>query len=235
MNNVINLKTNHQDFKIPDIQFSVSGRKITADMSIEVYLKIYYMYTHIPSIESVFGNTLFPSQLYGGRVFNQNHSITDVHIKQLKKFHIGLALTLTNHFFDEDEYKRSFSLLEQHHHHLNSVICTNDELAKRIKSDFPDYTLKASIIKRIDTHKKIERHLQLYDNITLPMDINDDDDFLEKIPEKERIILFANANCAYTCPNRSCYKGFSEKNSDRKKTSNCSKKRIPRSTVYWIW
>lgn len=231
MPNLIDLKTQHHDFKMPGIQFSVSGRNISAEMNIITYLKIFYMYIDVRSIESVFGSTVVPSRLYGGRKFKPEHSFTDKHIQQLTEQKIGLALTLTNHFFDDAGYEESLPLLEKHHKFGNSIICTNNELAKRIRKDFPDYSLKASIIKEVDTHEKIEECLEIYDYLTLPMDKNDDDDFLEKIPEKERVILFANSNCAYTCPDRTCYKGFSDKNTGQRISSVCSKGRIPRLDV----
>jgi len=44
------------------------------------------------------------------------------------------------------------------------------------------------------------------------MTANDDDKLLDEISEKNRIRLFANGGCAYTCPARVCYKSFSKFN-----------------------
>jgi hypothetical protein len=186
------------------------------------------MYTDVKQIHSVFGNTVCPCSLYGGRSLKIKHSLTDKHIKDLEKHNIGLSLTLTNHFFSEESYKESLPILKKYHKKGNSVICTNDDLAIRIRNDFKLYSLKASIIKNIGTLKKIEHYLNLYDYITIPMDKNDDDTFLESIKDKKQVILFANANCAYTCPQRSCYLGFSEKIAGKPVTSVCSKSQIPR-------
>jgi hypothetical protein len=228
MRNIVDLKSQHQDFKSSDIEFLVSSRKITAEMNILDYLKIFYIYTDIKKICSVFGNTVFPCALYGGRSYKIKHSLTEKHVKDLEEHNISLSLTLTNHYFDEITYKESLGLLKKYHKKGNSVICTNNELALRIKTDFPLYSLKASIIKNIDSQEKIDHYLKLYDYITIPMDKNDDDFFLESINDKTRIILFANANCAYTCPQRSCYLGFSQKMAGKPVTSVCSKSQIPR-------
>jgi hypothetical protein len=235
MTNTIDLKTHHRDFKTPGTFFSVSSRKITPGMNIVDYLKIFYMYTDITQVESMFGNTVFPSQLYGGRSFKLNRSLTERHIRELEELGITLSLTMTGHFFDDDAYNHSREFLRSHHKKGNSVICTNDELAKRIRQDFPDYTLKASIVKQIDTVEKIEQHLEFYDFVVPPMDKNDDDAFLQRIMEKERIILFANANCAYTCPARTCYRGFSQKHMDQSVTSVCSKEKISRLDVGHVY
>jgi hypothetical protein len=169
-----------------------------------------------------------PSKLYGGRSFNAYHSLSDQHVRELSQNGIGVALNLTNHYFDVKSYKESLGMLERFHAAHNSIIITNDELARNIKIDFPKYQLKASIIKNLNSLVKIEKAYLIYDYVTLPMDVNDDIAFLYRIPEKKRIILFANANCAYYCPARTCYLGFSQYNRGEKVTSRCSKSRISR-------
>ena len=228
MSNTIESQIFRRVFKTPGVRFSVSSRHVRPKISIIDYLKIFYMYLDIHQIESVFGSTIFPSRLYGGRPFQPNRSLTDLHIRELEERGINISLTLTNHYFDEDAYNHTRELLERHHKAGNSVICVNDELAGRIKRDFPGYILKASIVKQIDTIKKVERYLELYDLVVLPMDKNDDDAFLRGIKEKERVILFGNANCAYTCPARSCYLMISQREAGKPVTAACSRKQIPR-------
>ena len=144
---------------------------------------------------------------------------------------ICLSLTLTNHFFDEAVYRQSCDLLQRHHELGNSIICVSDKLARRLRQDFPNYILKASVIKNLNTLDKIRAALTLYDYVTVPMDKNDDDAFLEQLPEKRRIILFGNATCAYTCPSRTCYLGFSQEIQGKPVTSKCSREMIPRPTL----
>jgi hypothetical protein len=228
MSNTIDSQIFRRVFKTTGVRFSVSSRCVQPQISIIDYLKIFYMYLDIHQIESVFGSTVFPSRLYGGRPFHPERSLSDSHIRELEERGIGLSLTLTNHYFNEDAYNRSRELLKRHHKNDNSVICVNDELAGRIKKDFPGYTLKASIVKQIDTIEKVEQYLELYDCIVLPMDKNDDDAFLQGIKEKERIILFGNANCAYTCPARTCYLMISQREAGKPVTAACSRKKTPR-------
>ena len=202
--------------------FDVSSRFVIPDVNILNYLKIYFMYLNQNQIGTVYGNVVYPSKLYGGRPYNLEHSMTDRHVRQLYDANIGVSLTLTNHFFESQIYDDNSDFLERFHRQGNTIVCTNDELAKRIRSDFPQYKLKASLIKHLNIRKKVEKALEVYDYIVIPMDKNDDAEFLEVLPEKGRIYLFGNATCAYNCPSRSCYVGFSQLNSHQVQTSRCS-------------
>jgi hypothetical protein len=233
--NILDFSKGFEAFRDPRLRFSVSTRNIGPDMDIMTYLKIVYIYLDIAQIKDVFGNCVFPSRLYGGRPYSLKYALTEDHIRTLERHGIGLSLTLTNHFFDEEAYGHSYDFLQAHHKKGNSVICTSDELAVRIRNDFPDLTLKASIIKNLNTPGKIEQALRLYDYVTVPMDKNDDDEFLADQPEKERIILFGNANCAYTCPDRTCYLGFSQMMQGQPVSSGCSKKKMPRLDLGQVW
>jgi hypothetical protein len=156
--NTIDITTRLQDFKDERLRFSVSSRQIQPAMPMSFYLKIMYPYCNFAQIENVFGHTVSFSKLYGGRPFIPEHSLTDQHLNAMDKQGIGLSLNLTNHFYDENSYAESLPLLEQHHKESNSVICTNDQLAWRIKRDFPNYKLSASIIKNLNTLKKSTKH-----------------------------------------------------------------------------
>ena len=224
--NLIDIRKDLKMFSDERLEYTVSGRWIGQKCAADVmkYIKLEYMYCRIDGIRSVFNHTTDYSPLYGGRSFSLKNALTDRHIGQLEAHGIGIALTLTNHFFDEEKYRQTIPLLEKHHKPINSVICTNDELAVRIRNDFPDYTLKASLIKNIDTLEQIEKAYKLYNRVVIPMNKNDDNLFLRNIPEKDRIILFGNASCAYTCPKRTCYYGISLGKND----IQCSREWIPR-------
>ncbi len=226
--NRIDIKTSLKIFRDPGLSFSVSSRMITPGVDIVDYLRVYFAYCDTGRIESVFGSTTDFSRLYGGRVPCFHHDLTADHLARLSEKGIGLALTLTNHFFNEQAYRESWGLLETHHRPGNSIVCTNDRLALRLKKDFPLYEVKASIIKNLNTPDKVGRALDLYHAVTLPMDRNDDDEFLESLPEKHRLLLFGNANCAYTCPARTCYLGFAQEIFGKPVTSACSRSAIPR-------
>ena len=68
-----------------------------------------------------------------------------------------------------EEYENNLGFLEKYHHKPNSVIVTNDDLACWIAEDFPEYRIDASVIKNVNTPKKLDRALELYDEVVLPM------------------------------------------------------------------
>jgi len=48
--------------------------------------------------------------------------------------------------------------------------------------------------------------------MVLPIALNDDIENLKKIKQKDRIVLFANAGCGYTCKHQICYSSVSKIN-----------------------
>ena len=119
------------------------------DIEMSIYLKIFYMYLPLEQIQSVFGSTTFNSLLYGGRPTSTSYALTDEHLRGLEDLDIKLALTLSNHYFNEEVYQHSYSFLKRHHKPGNVLNIVSDKLAQRLRRDFPDYTLNGSIIKNI--------------------------------------------------------------------------------------
>ncbi len=102
------------------------------------------------------------------------------------------------------------------------MIATNDDLARYIRRDYPKYKIEASVIKEIDSYKKIDEAFNLYDTVVLPMRLNSDSRFLEGIEVKSRVTLFANAGCALTCPSKICYPSISKANKFKGSAFLCS-------------
>jgi hypothetical protein len=204
----------------PQKTFTVSARQKLPGTPIFAYLRESYGNVRIREIESVFG-FVESSKLYGGRIFD-GPELSNRDVINLNSAGIGLRIPMTNHFVDEHAYRLSASLLDRHHQELNSIIITNDDLARSIRKDFPRYRLDASVIKNIKTHRDIDAALELYDSVVLPMPLNEDYDFLEKIEAKDKIILFANAGCALTCPSRLCYRSVSKINNGTDNEWQCS-------------
>ncbi|HIG43130.1 MAG: hypothetical protein ABGY96_16030 [bacterium] len=192
------------------MQFTISARGKPSALPIHQLIKKNFSHIPINQIESFFGFTE-PCTLYGGRVFTSTE-LSRYDLRSLYEMGINLRLPLTNHYATADEYAACLPFLEKHYRPGNSVIITNDQLARWIKNDFPDYRVEASVIKNINTLKKVEKAYKLYDTVILPMDANEDGDFLRSIPEKQRIMLFANAGCAMTCPSKICYPSVSKIN-----------------------
>jgi len=190
--------------------FTISARSKPDGVSIIDFLKTSYSNIPLSSIDSVFG-FVEKSTLYGGRPFYEPE-LTQDDVALLKQNKIGLRIPFTNHHASRDEYEQHQSMLDKYHIKGNSVILTNDDLAKWIREDFPKYRIEASVIKNINTHKKINQAFELYDTVVLPMKINNDHDFLKKVKNKKHVTLFANAGCALTCPSKLCYPSISKAN-----------------------
>ena len=194
------------------MQFTISARGKPAAAPIHKFIKDSFSDIPIEQIESFFGFTE-PCTLYGGRVFN-GAELSRYDLRSLYKLGINLRIPLTNHYATEAEYTSCLPFLEKHYRPRNSVIITNDNLANWIRVDFPAYRVEASVIKNINTLAKVEKAYKIYDTVILPMESNEDEEFLLSIPEKERVMLFANAGCAMTCPSKICYTSVSKVNKD---------------------
>lgn len=194
----------------PDYTFTVSARGKTPEVPVFQFLRRHFGHLPLNRIESLFGFVEY-TPLYGGRVFHRRE-LSERDVFQLNNAGIGLRLPLSNHYVSRGEYEASREFLEKYHRERNSVIVTHDDLARWVRADFPRYRIDASVIKNINTPRKLEEALELYDEVVLPMPSNEDTAFLEAIAAKDRITLFANAGCAFTCPARTCYVSVSKIN-----------------------
>jgi collagenase-like PrtC family protease len=201
-------------------RYTISARGKRNDVPILSFLARNFSDIPVAEIDSVFG---FVSQtpLYGGRVFTQPE-LTPNDVQQLYYANIGVRLPLTNHFADAAGYEASKPLLEVFHRDGNAAIITEDDLATWIRRDFPRYRIEASVIKNLKTYDRIAAALDIYDTVVLPMELNQDEAFLENTPCKERVTLFANAGCALTCPSKICYRSISKMNKDGSGEFMCS-------------
>jgi hypothetical protein len=209
-----------QDPGSPRCTYTISARGKPADMPVFAYLRKNYGNFPLLEMESLFG-FVEPSTLYGGRQFVRRE-LSDRDVMQLNNAGIGLRIPFTNHHASLREYEANRPLLEKYHRQGNSVITTNDDLARWIRHDFPLYRLDASVIKNIHSHNKINEAVEIYDSVVLPMSLNTDLEFLNAIQCKDRITLFANAGCAFTCPSRICYPSISKMNKPEGGEFQCS-------------
>jgi len=194
----------------PDYTFTVSARGKLPDVPVFQFLRRHFGHLPLNRIESLFGFVEY-TPLYGGRVFH-GRELSERDVYQLNNAGIGLRLPLSNHFVSPEEYAASAEFLSKYHSEMNSVIVTDDNLADWIRRDFPRYRIDASVIKNISTPKKLEQALTRYDEVVLPMASNEDRPFLQSIADKTRIMLLANAGCAFTCPAKTCYVSVSKIN-----------------------
>jgi len=212
------------------MQFTISARGKASAIPIQRFIKENYNHIPLQQIDSFFGFTEM-STLYGGRIFG-NTELSRYDVRSLYRMNINVRLPLTNHYVTREEYKENQPFLEKYHRPGNSLIITNDKLAKWVRSDFPDYRLEASVIKNINTLKKVDDAFAIYDTVILPMASNDDEKLLKAIDNKKNITLFANAGCAYTCPSKICYPSVSKANKEGDKNLfQCSQKLKERNTI----
>lgn len=182
------------------------------------------------NITGVFGFTKEKSPLYGGRIWGEKGpsfssdgiEITDEDYDWMLDNGIKLKILLSGDKVSEQHYEESLPLLEKYHTKGNSVVMVNDKLAEWVKRDYSDYTIEASVIKQTQ-FSEIDKVLDIYDRLHLPMHLNDAEEELKKIKQKDRIVLFANAGCAYKCRSQICYSTIAEVNRTRnRKVFRCS-------------
>ncbi len=194
----------------PEYTFTVSARSKHPNVPVFSFLRRQFGNVALAQIESLFG-FVERSTLYGGRGFFRRE-LSDRDVQQLNNAGIGLRIPMSNHYVTRTEYEENFSLLRKYCRKGNSIIVTNDDLARWIRQDFPTYRIDASVIKNIKNRRKLDQVFEIYDEVVLPMKANEDLEFLSAIEDKDRITLFANAGCAFTCPSRTCYTSISKIN-----------------------
>jgi len=214
--------TKSTPYQKPEYSFTVSARGKPPDLPVFAFLRRQYGYIPLEQIESLYG-FVERSTLYGGRSFHRRE-LSDRNVQQLNNSGIGVRIAMSNHYATRTEYEANFTILSKYCRKGNSIIISNDDLARWIRQDFPDYRIDASVIKNINNQRKLDQAFKIYDEVVLPMKANDDIEFLSAIENKDRITLFANAGCAFTCPSRTCYVSVSKINKgDSNQEFQCSR------------
>lgn len=194
-----------------DYSVSISARGKKVDESMENFLKSFPY--PLENIDSVFGFAEH-CRLYGGRLFTEPE-LSEEDIEYLYANKIGFRIPLQNHFCNEEDYEEARPFIEKYHRAGNSVIITNDSLARWIRRDYPLYHLEASVIKNTRTVQGLRKALQLYDTVVpLSRDFNDNIENIEQLTEEERnrIRLFLTMGCMHNCRNKICYVEMSKAN-----------------------
>lgn len=182
------------------------------------------------NITSVFGFLEEFSPLYGGRVYS-GAEITSEDVSYLYSHGISIKILLSANKATKEEYEESKELLDKYHKEGNTVAIVNDDLARWIKRDYPKYLVEASVIKNTK-FSQVDKVLSLYDTVVLPMFMNDDIEQLKEVKQKDKVILFGNAGCAYNCPSKICYSAVSKHNKGLGRSAiMCSMQTIPRPRV----
>jgi chorismate mutase-like protein len=189
-----------------DVLGSVTNRLHATGTSMRRFLESQYGFMPLSHIKDTFGFVEEFTTLYGGRVYSPQRVLSHRDVAELYDLGIGVKLCLQNHFITLEDCVANRGFLARYHRKGNVVICASDVLARFVKEEFPDYVVEASIIKEVHDPAAIAACLEVFDLFTLPPAANDNLDLLAALPDKDRIILFGNARCLYTCKVRNCYR-----------------------------
>lgn len=192
-------------FAKEDVRCSVTSRTHVRDTSLRDFFQGSYGFIPLERIADTFGFVEEFTELYGGRAYDPRHVLSHRDVEELYDLGVGIKLCLQNHFVTRKDCEENRAFLARYHRKGNVIICVSEELARFVKEEFPDYSVEASIIKEVHDPAAIEACLGVFDLFTLPPASNDNLGFLASLPQKDRIILFANARCLYHCNLRTCY------------------------------
>jgi len=205
--------------------FAISARGKHSEASMKSFL---LPFPEVP-VDSIFGFS-DPCGAYGGRQF-VSREISDADLSWMYDRGIGYRIPLQNTVASLDEFKAERGFLTKHHRKGNSLILARTRFIDFIRDEFPDYSIEASVIMRLNSVKKVIKALEIFDTVVPdPMWFETEK---PDIPQelRHRVRLFANAGCMYTCPQRTCYGSFSKINLGRplgQGDLGCSMNRVPR-------
>jgi hypothetical protein len=227
------LSPNYDEFnKFNNIKFSVSARNKPTNMFVREFLVQEYGFLRYDQIDTIYGFTKDLIPLYGGRSFKPDFTLTENDLSAMYEDGIGLRLPLSSSLVNKQDYEDSQWFLEKHHREGNVVVVTVKKLAEWIKKDFPLYTIDCSTIKNY-TPKQIDNSFKdgLYDNTVLSARFNDDPNIVN-IKNKDKVIVFANSKCGWTCQTPTCYMQVSQHNKGLKETFKCSEDGGPEKVIF---
>lgn len=157
-------------------------------------------------IASVFG--AFPPSLWnGGR--NTVGVVDDEIIKNVTKAFnsrgVPLRFTFTNPLIEEKHLGDPFcnKVMRMCENGLNEVIVLSPILEEYIRKNYPSYKITSSTCKEIRNADELAAELEKdYHYVVLDYNWNNNFEFLETLPHKEKCELLINACCVPNCPRR---------------------------------
>lgn len=157
-------------------------------------------------IASVFG--AFPPSLWnGGR--NTVGVVDDEIIRQVTKAFnsrgVPLRFTFTNPLIEEKHLGDPFcnKVMRMCDNGLNEVIVLSPILEEYIRQNYPSYKITSSTCKEIRNADELSAELEKdYHYVVLDYNWNNNFEFLETLPHKEKCELLINACCVPNCPRR---------------------------------
>ena len=194
-------------------KITLSARSKHPTLPIGRFLAENFGSINLQDVDSIFGFNA-PCKMYGGRQFVLPE-LSDADLAWMYDYDIGYRIPLTSMLIDDKMYNEGKRFLQKHHRQGNSVILVSDEVAVKIRNDFPLYSIECSVIKALNTKEKVESVLSIFDTaVPLPEVFNTDFELLNSFSQevKDRMRLFLTIGCSYHCPGRICYGSFSRMN-----------------------
>ena len=157
-------------------------------------------------IASVFGG--FDGSSWNGRrgVGGQfDPKLTELIIKTFDELKVPIRFTFTNPLITEEHLsdKNCNEILKMADNGINQVIVMSEVLEKYIRENYPRYKITSSTCKEIRDMDGVNAELEKpYNLVVLDYNWNNNFEFLETLPHKEKCELLINACCVPNCPRR---------------------------------
>lgn len=153
-------------------------------------------------------DSIFGLRWNGGRVCLPKDSVPfsdliDI-ISDYNRIGVGFNWSFTNLLLTEEDLKDDYCnlALEATNNPLNGVILTSEKLREHVKAVYPNMRIIYSVCNGLKTIDQYKQALDENDIVVLHPDFNHNYDFLDKLPEKNRIEIMVNDICSFGCPYR---------------------------------
>jgi collagenase-like PrtC family protease len=158
-------------------------------------------------ITSVFDNS--PGMIWnGGRVLTGNQlSLSEM--KTAVDFYnerkIGVYFTFSNSMLTKEHLEDKFGnqILAAFENPVNGAIVCSELLKEYIHQNYPKYSVTLSVTRCCLEKNKLLELLPLYDMLVIPPEYNHNFNFLQQIPEPQKVELLLNEHCMPYCPRKS--------------------------------
>jgi len=139
----------------------------------------------------------------GGRCSGGNGNIFEV-ANWSRMYNVPCNLTFTNCLLTPDlfEDRMGNSLLRTFHKKGNGITIYSEELKSYIAERYPDFTFTSSTTKCLRQEAQVLQELENYDIVVLDYNFNRNNDFLDRIPHKDKCEILINPVCSPNCPQR---------------------------------
>jgi collagenase-like PrtC family protease len=186
-----------------DIKWTISGGLIFFHE-----LSNYFEYvrrlvkSHTPVVDSV--HDCPPGLIWqGGRYIPWGRFTLDQYIGFVKKYNslgIGVNYTFSNICLEPGHLEDDMCnyLLDQTENPMNGVILASDILRDHVRSNYPEFAIKASICNTSSDYQSL---LDIYDIVVLQPDDNRKYDLISTL-DTSRLEILVNEPCVQDCPYR---------------------------------